>query len=395
MAIFGLMGMLFAFIWFIGWLRSTPSQYKREDTEFYGLPIASQSPAKLLISEQVTIDDRSSYAENEMLALYQYTRYSYGDGMLIAEADYDEDGSLFQWTMWEYDTAGNIRTEQIGNGADVIQTYSHFYEYDSSGWVVHEEIYRDEDLMENNYFRRTDIGRAGVSYSYPDKRADEGVSGSRSSRTEFLEDQQGNILCVFQFNSQNRDEPCEAWKMQWIQQENQIVNCVRLNYERQNEQYDFCLTPSFYRAKYDGDFLLWQMLYSDGSLTHYSAYQYDTDGQLEIAVEYDTEKEKPYALLHRYEYPEDDIIEEYVYEIQGQEFSHSFGDGENVRLTFSKTGILSGIEMTDAAGTVWEKYEFTESGNEVGKLKNIHIGTDVITGEDAILEKLKEEVGAE
>ena len=445
--IFGAMGMLFAFIWFIGWLRSTPSQYKREDTEFYGLPIASSTHEKLLISDQISIDDRSSYAENEILALYQYTRYSYDDGMLIAEADYDEDGDQLQWTMWEYDSAGNMRTEQTGNGADVIRTYSHFYEYDSSGWVVHEEIYRDEDLMEDNYFRHTDIGCAGVSYSYPDNQADGGISSSSPSRTEFLEDQQSHTLCVFEFNSWDLNEPCEAWKMQWMQQDNQIVCRVQnykdneygfwirqsndsvyqnhwyqtrgwadteqvnlyeynpetgvgnptlqLNYEWQIEQYDFCLTPSFYRAQYDGDHLLWQMLYSDGSLTHYSAYQYDTDGQLEIAVEYDTEKEKPYALLHRYEYPEDDIMEEYVYEIQGQEFSHSFGDGENVLLTFSKTGILIGIEMIDAVGTVLEKYEFTESGNEVGKLKNIHIGTDVITGEDAVLEKLEEEAGVE
>ena len=445
MIVFGLMGILFAFFGFISWLKSTPAKYGRDDTEFYGLLIASHSTANLLISEQVKIDDRSSYAENEMPPLYQYTRYSYDDDMLIAEADYDEDGSLFQWTMWEYDTAGNIRIEQTGNGADVIRTYTHFYEYDRSGKGVHEEIYRDEDLMENNYFRHTDIGCAGVSYSYLDDQADGGVSGSYSSRTEFLEDEKGNTLCVFQFNSWDENEPCEAWKMQWMEQGNQIVCRVQnykdneygfwirqssdsvyqnhwyqtrgradaeqvnlyeynpetgvknptlqLNYEWQNEQYDFCLTPSFYRAQYDGDSLLWQMLYSDGRLVYYSACQYDTDGRLEIVVEYDTEKEEPYALFHRYERPEEDMIEEYVYEIQGQEFSHLFGDGENVLLTFSKTGILSGIEMTDAAGSVWEKYEFTESGENAGKVEKMYIGTDVISGEDAVLEKLEEEVG--
>lgn len=447
MLIFGAMGMLFAFFWFISWLRSTPAKYGREDTKFYGLPIASSSTAKLSILEQVAIDDRSSYAENEMLPLYQYTRYTYDDDMLIAEADYDEDGSLFQWTMWEYDTAGNVRTEQTGNGPDVIRTYTHFYEYDSSGKGVHEEIYRDDDLMENNYFRHTDIGCAGVSYSYLDNQADGEISDSYSLCTEFLEDENGNTLCVFQFNSRDQKEPCEVWKMQWTQQGNQIVNRVQnykddvyrfwmelnsnseyqnhwyqtrgwadteqlnlyeynpetevrnltlqLNYEWQNEQYDFCLIPSFYRAQYDEDCLLWQMLYSDGKLAYYGACQYDTEGRLEIVVEYDTEKEKPYALLHRYERPEEGIIEEYVYEIQGQEFSHLFGDGENVLLTFSKTGILSGIAMTDAAGSVLEKYEFTESGENAGKIESMYTGTDVITGEVAVLEKLDEEVGAE
>ena len=445
--IFGLMGILFAFFWFISWLKSTPAKYSRADTEFYGLPIASCASEKLFIADQVTIDDRSSYAENEILALYQYKRYSYDDDMLMAEATYDEDGNQLQWTMWEYDTAGNIRTEQTGNGADIIWTYSHFYEYDSSGRVVHEEIYRDEDLMENNYFRHTDIGCAGVSYSYPDNQSDEGISSSSPSCTEFLEDQQGNTLCVFQFNSWDRNEPYEAWKMQWMQQDNQIISRVQnykdseygfwirqssggvhqnhwyqtrrkadaeqvnlykynpetgvgnpilqLNYEWQNEQYDFCLTPSFYKAQYDGDCLLWQMLYADGVLAYYGACLYDTDGRLEIAIEYDTEKEKPYALLHRYERPEEDIIEEYVYEIQGQEFSHLFGEGENVTLTFSKTGILSGIEMSDTAGSVLEKYEFTESAESIGKIEKMYIGSDAIMGEDAVLEKLEEEAGAE
>ncbi len=449
MAVFGLMGILFAFLWFIGWLRSTPAQYRRDETDFYSLPIASSAPAKLLISEQVTIDDRSSYAENEILALYQYTRYSYDDGVLIAEADYDEDGSLFQWTMWEYDSAGNIRTEQTENEAGDIETYSHFYEYDSSGWVVHEEVYRNEDLMEDNYFRRTDTGCAGVRYYYPDNQTDGEMSGEHPFCTEFLEDEAGNMLCAFQFNSWDKYEPEETWKMQWIQQDDRIVSHVQnyvvdeygfwirqsggayqnrwyqargradaeqvnlyeynpetgarnlilqLNYEWQNEQYDFGLTPSFYRAKYDEDRLLWQMLYSDGGLAYYSVCQYDTDGRMEIAVEYDTEKEKPYALLHRYEYPEDDIKEEYVYEIQGQEFSHSFGDGENVLLAFSKTGILLGIEMTDARGNVLEKYEFSESsksGKNAGEIEKMYVGTDVTTGEDAILEKLEEEAGAE
>lgn len=445
--IFGLMGMLFAFFWFISWLRSTPAKYNREDTEFYGLPIASSASEKLFIADQVTIDDRSSYAENEILALYQYKRYSYDGDMLMAEATYDEDGNQLQWTMWEYDTAGNIRTEQTGNGADVIRTYSHFYEYDSSGRVVHEEVYRDEELMENNYFRYTDIACAGVSYSYPDNQTDGEISRSSPSRTEFLEDQQGRTRCVFEFNSWDQNEPYEAWKMQWVQQDNQIVCRVQnykdneygfwirqssdgvyqnhwyqtrgradaeqvnlyeynpetgvgnptlqLNYEWQNEQYDFRQTPSFYQAQYDEDCLLWQMLYSDGVLAYYGACLYDTDGRLEIAIEYDIEKEKPYALLHRYERPEEDIIEEYVYEIQGQEFSHLFGDGENVMLTFSGRGILSGIEMTDAARTVLEKYEFTKFGENVGKLEKMYTGTDVITGEDAILKKLEEKVGAE
>ena len=445
--IFGALGMLLVFIWFIGWLKSAHAQYKRKDTEFYSLPIASHTLVNLHIPERVTIDDRSPYAENGMLDLYQYTRYSYEDDMLTAKADYDENGSLLQWTMWEYDTAGNVYIEQTENAAGGIQSYAHFYEYDSSGKCVHEEVYRNEDLMEDNYFRHTDIGRAGVSYLYPDKQSDLKISGSSISCTEFLEDQEGNTLCVLGFHYWDQEEPDEVWKMEWTQQNSQIVNRVRyykadgrklsitrnsnreyqedwylerehadteqvnlyeynpetgvgnpilqLNYEWQSEQYGFCLIPSFYRAQYDGDRLLWQMLYSDGRLTHYSAYQYDTDGQLEIVIEYDTEKEKTYALLHRYEYPEDDIMEEYVYEIQEQEFSHSFGDGKNVQLTYSKTDILIGIEMTDAAGTVLEKYEFTEFDINVGKLKNMHMGTDIITGEDAVLEKLEEKAGAE
>ena len=112
MLIFGTIGMLFAFMWFISWLRSTPAQYRRDDTDFYSLPIASHAPVNLLFADRVTIEDRSSYAGNEILALYQYVRYLYDDDILLAVADYDEDGSLFQWTVWEYDTAGNIRKEQ-------------------------------------------------------------------------------------------------------------------------------------------------------------------------------------------------------------------------------------------------------------------------------------------
>lgn len=94
-------------------------------------------------------------------------------------------------------------TEQIADETGAAQAYRHIYEYDDLGRMVHEEIYRDEDLMERHYFRylyssyeyggsdnafNRDIGYAGVSYSYLNDHIDGGISNYCASRTEFLPD---------------------------------------------------------------------------------------------------------------------------------------------------------------------------------------------------------------
>lgn len=393
-------------MWGIAQLRNL--LYGVGSTEFHGLPTASNT--RISLAEKITVEDKSAYAADETLDFYQYTRRFYDENVLIAKADYDKDGNLFQWSEWEYDTAGNLCREQIDNLADGAQTNRHIYEYDNLDRVVHEEIYWDEDLAERNYFQYTDAGRAGVSYSYHNENMYGGIAPYCSAYTEFLEDEEGNTLCAFWFHSPESKRPFEAWKMQWMRQGSQIVNRVQiyldnpqriaaslnqdyddrnvwyqflkdadaeqvnlyeynpetgeknptlqLNYEWVNEENAFCLTPSFYRAQYDGDNLLWQMLYADGRLAYYSAYQYDTDRRLETVVEYEAEEESPCALLYRYEYPEKDTVDEYIYGIQGAEFSHLLGDERNVL----------------------EEYEFSESGE--------------IADEAVILEKLEEEAEA-
>ncbi|MCM1388570.1 MAG: hypothetical protein NC231_14675 [Bacillus sp. (in: Bacteria)] len=417
---------------FISWLRSTPEPYRRENTEFYGLPTASHRPVNA--SEQVMIDDKSAYAKDAALVLSQFTRYFYDNDMLIAKADYDESGSLFQWTTWEYDTAGNIRIEQTENEADGVQKYSHIYEYDDSGRVVHEEIYQDKDLMENHYLRYTDTGCAGVSYSYIDERSEGGISDYCSSHTEFVEDEEGKPLCVFKLDVLNSQRPYEAQKIQWTQQGSRIANRVRiytdsykyslyylywyesmehadaeqvnlygynpvtgetgrtlqLNYEWQDGKDGFALMPTFYHAGYGGG-IWWQLIYTDGRLSYYGVCEYDSVGHMVTVIEYDTEGKKPYTRLYRYEYPDGNSAEEYIYAVQGEEFSHLFESGESVRLTFSADDILCGIEMTDVSGNILEKYEFSQLSRNYGKLQKMYTDADVVTGEDAILKKLEEE----
>ncbi|MDE6845892.1 MAG: hypothetical protein K2J99_09015 [Lachnospiraceae bacterium] len=408
-----------------------------EDTDYNMLSAESQ---KLIDPpEQIDIDDRSSYAEDDTLALCQYICFYYDGDRLMASADYRKEGDLFSFSLWEYDEAGNMRREQVENKVYGSYIRSYAYEYDSSGRVVHEESYWNEETIEKNYFRYTDTGCAGVNYSYYNDQYAGGIAPSCSSHTEFVEDGNGNLLCAFQMPSLDGDIPDKVWKMQWAQKNDCIVNRVQcydrdvwqgdgsrwyqnietangeqvnvyeydsetsgknqilqLNYEWQREKAEFELTDSFYRARYDGNLLLWQMVYSDGKLTYYSACQYDADGRLQADVEYQDEEEVlyPHAVFHHYVYSEKDKKEQYSYYIQGREFRHSFGYGDNVLLTFDELGTLSTIEMRDAVGNVMEKYEFSTTGRDYGKLQTMYADADEITGEDAILNKMEEEAEA-
>ncbi len=418
-----------------GAVKSETGQYKREGSDFHTLFAAP----RVLVEpeEQIALIDGSTYAEDESLALCQYTNYYYNEDLLIAEADYDKAGSLINWREWEYDAAGNLIRERTKNGTDGLQTRRYIYEYDDAGNVVHQKVYWDERVVEDNYFRYTDIGRAGISYSYLNDGVDGGISDYCYERKEFLEDEDGRPLCTFCLNSIEVDTPKNASKMQWVQQGNYLVNRVQfyeygiedpsrrdwyqdagaadreqynlfeydpgtksrnhvlqINYNWQENRQEFCLVPSFYRARYDGDQLLWQMEYTDGVLTYYTVCQYDTDGRLLTGVEYGAEEEGPYAVFYRFAYPQWNRTERYSYDIQGQEFVQAFGEGERASLTFSNTGILSGIEMTDAAGNVSEKYEFGKSGESAGGLERMYVGSDVLTGERAVLGKLEAEAEA-
>ncbi len=426
-SLMGLMVGLLSVMGLISYLGS--AKFHLEETEFHTLPvvpgISSEPP------ERLAIEDRSPYAQDESLSLRQYISYLYDDGALTEEAEYDGQGVRTLLHTLEYDTAGNICREQVQRGADGTQTRRHIYEYNDSGRVVHEEIYWDDALVKNNYFRYTDEGCAGVSYSYLNEQIDGGISQYCADHTEFLEDAEGNMLCAFKMKSLLLDRPNEAWKMQWREQEGRLVNRVeyygdnvwqentewyryvpradkeqfnlyepekklalQLNYEWQQKSQAFSLQPSFYRARYDGNCLLWQMDYVESGIIYFSVCRYDTEGRLREAVEYSAEGEKPEAMFYRYEYPEEDREEQYSYAILGCEFSHVFGDGDNIRLTFSGEGVLSGIEMTEASENGPEKYEFCEAGENAGKLLRMQAGADTVEGENAFLEKLEEEAAA-
>ena len=419
----------FVVLWF--WENVGSILHGQKDTDVHSLPIAAH--AFIDPPEWIAVDDRSVYAENEALTLYQYTCCYYDEDKLLAEADYDKEGRLINLNCWEYDTAGNICWEQTQNKGNVIQTRQHIFEYDSLGRNVHEKVFWDEQVVEDNYFRYTDQGRAGVSYSYLDNHINGGISKYCSYRIEYLEDEAGNLLCAFKLNFLNEEALDKVWKMQWMQQDDHMVNRVQfyeenewtsnhsdryrtvdmadreqvnlyeynsetgeknhilqLSYEWKSNKTAYSLSVPIYRARYEGNLLLWQMSYSDSGLVYYSACQYDADGRLNAVVEYEVDQYRPHAVFYRYEYPEKDKIEKYSYFVQGREFNHLFGNGESVLLTFSSMGILNGIEMRDASGELSEKYEF-EAGTELGKFKRMYVGTKVIIGEKAILKIFEEE----
>lgn len=421
----------FGILWFWGYVHSTLRG--RRDADIHPLP-AEEQPF-INPPMQITVDDRNIYAENDVLTFCQYTCYYYDEDKLLAEADYDKEGDLINLKCWEYDTAGNICREQIKDETDGTWTQHHIYEYDSLGRNVHEKIYWNENVVEDNYFRYTDQGRACVSYSYFNEQFDGGISPYCSYRIEYLEDEAGNLLCAFERYSLADDLVNKAWKVQWAQLNDYMMNrvqyyertiwdadnsnwyqyvdtaemeqvnlyeynsetgdknhIIQLSYEWQSDQNMFVLTVPFYRARYEDNHLLWQMSYSDSGLTHYNACQYDADGHLKAVVEYAVEEEEPHAVFCWYEYSERDRIEKYSYSVQGREFSHLFGDGGRILLSFSDEGILTGIEMTDKAGKLIEKYEFYESGEGLGRLESMYTDTNMIVGETAILEKFEEEV---
>lgn len=348
--------LLFLIHWLTG---SDPavSHYPREDSEFYGLEAA---PCALINPEkQIVINDADFYSENDALLFYQYTDSYYDADMLMAEADYDPEGRLSNLHLLEYDMAGNLYQEHMESETDGNQTRRYVYEYDDSGNVVHEEVYWDGNLAERNYFRYTDIGRAGISYSYVDEQYEGGLSSYSLSRREFLEDEQGNLLCVFEVPA---EIPSDVWRMQWTQRDGYLVNRLRyyernswgsynggsysdsdwyLGRETANEEYfnlyvcdpdtgeknctlqiiydwdnetdTFVLLPSFYLAQYDEDRLLWQLDYEDDRVQYYNVRQYDKDGRLQAAVEYVGNGDEPYALFHRYEYSAEEEKVNYYY----------------------------------------------------------------------------------
>lgn len=169
---------------------------------------------------------------------------------------------------------------------------------------------------------------------------------------------------------------------------------LQLNYEWQSDLRDLSLLPSFYRARYDGDRLLWQIDYVEGRIAYYSTCRYDTAGRLWEAVEYDAEGEKPEALFHRYEYPEENREEQYTYFMRGREFSHAFEEEDNVWLSFSEEGILSEMEMTTMSENTTASFAFYDSGENSGKLKRMRVGAEAAEGETAVLEKFEEEASA-
>ncbi len=442
-----LMGLIVELLSLVGWLGSRGgNHYERENTAFHALPAEPYIPRDSL--KNTVIEDNSPYAEDESLSLYRYASRFYQDQRLTQEAEYDAQGGRTLLHTLKYDTAGNVLTEQIADETGAAQAYRHIYEYDDLGRMVHEEIYRDEDLMERHYFRylyssyeyggsdnafNRDIGYAGVSYSYLNDQIDGGISNYCASRTEFLTDGEDNPLCIIKLNSLNQDTPGEVWKLQWQKQGDRLLNRVQyyknswekhyndtddwylhtehadeeqfnlyecsemagkrlvlqLNY---NNKSRYLLKNSFYRARYDGDRLLWQMDYLEGRLVYYSACLYDEEGRLQEAVEYDVQgEEEPLALFHRYEYPEPDREEQYIYVIQGEEFSQELGENSAVKLVFSADGILSSLKMTNMSENGSEIYEFAASGENTGQLKQMCRGTDVTEGERAVLKKLERE----
>lgn len=440
---FTLMGIIVGLLSLVEWFGNRGgNSYERENTTFYTLPAGQHIPRDSL--KNIVIEDKSLYAKDESLPLCQYTIRFYQDELLAQETEYDAQGSRTCLQIYDYDTAGNVLTERIADETDETRTYRHIYEYDDLDRMVHEEVYRNEQLMERHYFRylyssyeyggpdnafERDIGYAGVSYSYLNDQIDGGISHYCANHTEFVTDAEGNPLCIIKLSSLQQEIPGEVWKMQWYRQGDSLLNRVQyykrdyghaddwyvqekqadeeqfnlyecsetsgeklvlqLNY---NYQSKFLLTNSFYRAQYDGDRLLWQMDYAEGRLVYYSACLYDGEGRLQEAVEYDAQgEEEPLALFHRYEYPEADREDQYTYVIQGEEFDQAFGENDSVRLAFSTEGILTAIEMTDVSENVTEIYEFAVSGENSGQLKRMCAGTEVTEGERTVLKKLEQE----
>lgn len=437
-----LMGTIVGLLSLVGWFGSRGgNSYERENTVFHRLPAARHIPRDSL--KNMVIEDRSPYAEDESLSLCQYTIRFYQDGLLTQETEYDAQGGRTCLRTLKYDTAGNVLTEQIAD-EDGTQTYRHIYEYDDLDRMAHEEVYRNEQLMERHYFRYLyssyeyggpdnafirDIGYAGVSYSYLNDQIDGGISHYCANHTEFVTDAEGNPLCVIKLNSLQQEIPGKVWKLQWRRRNDCLLNRVQyykssyshaddwyvqekwadeeqfnlyecsetsgkhlalqLNY---NNASKFLITNSFYQARYDGDRLLWQMDYVEGSLAYYSACLYDGEGRLQEAVEYDAQgEEEPLALFHRYEYPEADREEQYTYVIQGEEFDQASGEDGAIKLAFSTEGILAVIEMTNVSENDTVIYEFTVSGENTGRLKQMCAGAEVTEGERAVLRKLEQE----
>lgn len=417
----------------LGWLDMMQGEEKDTDTAVHSLPV----DAHVFIDppQRVEIDDRSIYAENETLGLYQYTCCYYDGDKLLAEADYNARGRLTNLKCWEYDTAGNIFLEQTQSKTGEIFAVRHIYEYDSLDRKVHEKIYWDKNVIEDNYCRYTDEGCAGVKYSYLNAEwGEEEISFNYVSRIEYLADEAGNPLCVFKLRATDENVPDEVWKVQWAQRNGYMVNHIQyydrymqnrgddywyqfadephmkqvnwyeynsetgeknhilqLSYRWQGNQEAFVVSPPFYRVWSEGDFLLQEMNYSDEGLVYYSARQYDADGRLAAEMEYEVKEEEVFRTFHRYEYPEEERVEKYSYFIQGQEFSHLFEEGERILLTFSCEGVLTKIKMTDMEGELLEKYEFYEAGEKEGEFRGMYAGTEMITGETAILEEFSKE----
>lgn len=447
MSMFALMGLIIGLLSLMERLSGRGgNSYDREETGFHTL---AEAPRVLRDApESMVIKDDSPYARDEFLALGQYTVRYYQDGMLTQETAYDAQGSRTYLHTLDYDVAGNMRTEQVTDETGETQTYSHLYEYDDQGQMVHEEVFLDGQLMERNYYRYLyssysyqearqtvdrDIGYAGICFSYLNNQVDGGISSYCANRTEFVTDAQDNLLFMVKLRSLEVDNPGEVWRMQWKEQEDQMLNRVQhykdgqyryykntsdwykdlkeadeeqFNlYERSetsgqhlilqinyNNKSQFLQTNSFYLAGYDDDRLLWQMNYAEGKLAYYSACLYDGEGRLQEAVEYDAEaEEQPQAFFYRYAYPEQDREEQYSYVIQGEAFDHGFGNGGQVRLAFSEDGILTKIEMTDTPEDESATYEFTASGENVGQLRRMCAGADVTEGERAFLKRLEKE----
>lgn len=397
-------------------------------------PLAASPRILREIPKKIEITDESPYSEEDTLSLCRYSSRYYSDGRLNEEADYDGQGDRVFLHTLEYDVAGNICVERTQSAEEGTRTRRHIYEYNDAGNVVHEEIYWDEDLVEKNYFRYTDEGRAGVSYSYLDEQMLDGISDYCANHTEFLEDEDGNLLSAFKMNSLLVDIPNEVWKTQWGKREEKLVNyvayykrdlqsgssrdwyqssgradaeqfnlyeCVpdtgekkltlQLNYAWEDGRNEFVQSPSFYRAEYDGKNILWQMDYEEGRICCYSACLYDAEGRLREAVEYRAQGEETEALFHRLEYRGADREEQFSYKILGREFNQAFGDGDKVRLVFSDAGVLTEIEMTDSSEDDREIYSFFESGETCGKLWRMSAGKETAEGETAVLEMLEEE----
>lgn len=435
----------------IRWLTradSAASPYSHEDMELYGLEAAPH--ALIAPDKKIVIKDADSYAENDVLSFCQYTDSYYDADRLMAEADYDSEGSLFNLHLLEYDLAGNIYREQTESDTGGTQMRRYVYEYDDSGNVVHEEVYWGEKLAERNYYRYTDIGRAGISYSYVDEQFEGGLSSYCRSARKFLEDEQGNLLCAFEVPG---GYPSAGWRLQWAQKDGHLVNRLLhyerhayndndwyLNQEPDEEQFnlytynsdtgvkncilqilyewdyetdEFIRQPCFYMAQYEEENLLWQLSYENDRIQYYTACQYDKDGRLQAAVEYAGNDDEPYALFRRYEYPvrkenvnyyygerldlndlpqvESRREAQFIYEIKGRDFAHQAEDGSNIMLTFSDEGFLAKAEMTDVSGNIRQQCEAVISGKNFGKLGKLYIGKEAAEGMEEIMERLEEE----